>query len=78
MRKDKMLFVFKQCENDDNKISISKNFSFLSIISSVIITRFLKLIIKNKSNENNSDMNFSKDIKKRSISIFKAFKKKMI
>ena len=78
MRKDKMLFVFKRYKHDDNKISISENLSFLSIISFIVITRSLKLIIKNKLNENNFDVNSSKNIKKRSTSTFKAFKKKMI
>ena len=56
-----------------------KNFSFLSIISFIIIRSF-KFIVKNESNENNFDINFSKDIlnKKRLISIFRAFKEKMI
>ena len=65
MRKDKMLFVFERCEYDDNKISTSENLSFLSIILFIIITRSFKFIIKNKSNENNFDMNSSKDIKKK-------------
>ena len=64
MRKDKILFIFKRCENNDNKISISKNLSFLSIILFVIIIRSLKFIIKNKLNENDFDVNSSKDIKK--------------
>ena len=74
-----MLFVFKRCEYNDNKISISKNLSFLSITSSAI-TRSFKFIIKNKLNENNFDINFSKKIsnKKRIASIFKTFKKRII
>ena len=78
MRKDKILFVFKRCEYDDNKILTLKNLSFLSIISFIIIIRSFKLIIKNKLNEDNFDMNSSKDIKKRLTSIFRTFKKKMI
>ena len=78
MRKDKMLFVFKRCEYDDNKISASKNLSFLSIISFIIITRSLKFIVKNESNEDNFDINSLKNIRKRSISILKTLKKKMI
>ena len=76
MLKNKMLFIFKRCEHNNNKISILKNLSFLSIIS-FIITRFLKFIIKNELNENNFDINSLKDIlnKKKSISIFKTFKK---
>ena len=37
MGKDKILFVFKRCKYDDNKILISKNLSFLSITLFVII-----------------------------------------
>ena len=73
-----MLFVFERYKHDDNKISISKNLSFLSTISFIIIARSFKFIIKNKLNENDFDVNSSKDIRKRLISIFKAFKKKMI
>ena len=62
MRKDKILFVFKHCEYDDNKISTTKDLSFLSIISFIIIIRFLKSIAKNELNENNFDINSSKDI----------------
>ena len=65
MRKDKMLFVFKRYKHDDNKISISKNLLFLLIISFIVITRSLKFIIKNKSNEDNFDVNSLKDIKKK-------------
>ena len=79
MFKDKMLFVSERYEYNDNKVSTPKNLSFLSIISSVI-TRSSKPIVKNKSNENNSDMNPSKDTsnKKRTTSISKTFKEKMI
>ena len=79
MLKDKMLFIFERCEYNDNKISTSKNLSFLSI-TSFIITRPFKFIIKNKLNENNFNMNFSKNIsnKKKTISTFKTFKEKMI
>ena len=78
MRKDKMLFVFKRYKYDDNKILTSENLSFLSITLFIIIIRSLKFIIKNKSNENDFDVNFSKDIKKKSISTFKTFKEKTI
>ena len=78
MRKDKMLFVFKRYKHNDNKILISKNLSFLSTISFVIIIRFFKFTIKNKLNEDDFDINSLKDIKKRSTSTFKALKKKMI
>ena len=76
MLKDKIMFIFKQYKYNDNKISASKNFSFLSIISFVIITRSLKSIIKNKLNENNFDITFSYNIsnKKQLILIYKTFK----
>ena len=79
MFKDKMLFIFERCEYNNNKISTSKNFSFL-LITSFVITRFFKFIVKNELNEDNFDMNFSKDIlnKKKSTSTFRAFKEKMI
>ena len=35
--KNKILFVFKRCEYNNNKISISKNLSFLSIILFIVI-----------------------------------------
>ena len=52
----------------------------MSIILFIIITRFFKFIVKNKSNEDNFDIDYSKDIlnKKRLILIFRAFKEKMI
>ena len=80
MIKDKILFIFKRCEYNNNKILISKNLSFLSIISLIFIIRSFKFIIKNELNEDNLDMNFSKNIsnKKKSTLIFKAFKEKMI
>ena len=80
MFKNKILFIFKRCKYDDNKILTSKNLFFLSTTSFVIATRPSKFIIKNKLNENNVDIDFSKDIsnKKRSTSIFKTFKKKKI
>ena len=76
MRKDKMLFVFKRYKYNNNKILISKNLSFLSIILFIIITRSFKFTIKNKLNEDNFDVNSLKDIKKKSTSILRAFKKK--
>ena len=78
MRKDKILFIFKRYKHNNNKVLISENLSFLSIISFIIITRSLKFIVKNKSNEDDIDVNSLKDIKKRSISTLKALKKKMI
>ena len=79
MLKNKMLFISKRCEYDDNKISTSKNFSFLSITSSVV-TRSFKLIVKNELNEDNFNMNSLKDIlnRKRITLTFKTFKEKMI
>ena len=78
MFKNKILFIFKRYEYDNNKISILKNLSFLSITLFIIITRFFKFIIKNELNEDNFDINYSKNIsnKKKSISTFKALKKK--
>ena len=80
MRKDKILFIFKRCKHNNNKILTSKNLSFLSIISFIIITRSLKFIVKNKLNKDNFDINFLKNIlnKKKSILIFKAFKEMKI
>ena len=86
MFKDKILFLFKRCDYNDNKISTLKIFSFLSITLSVIITRSFKSIIENDSNENNFNINHSKDVsnkkestnKKRSILILRIFKKNKI
>ena len=78
--KNKILFIFERYKYNNNKISTSKDFSFLSIISFVIITRFFKFIVKNESNEDSFNMSYLKDIsnKKKLISTFKIFKKKMI
>ena len=76
MRKNKMLFIFKRYKHNDNKVLISENLSFLSIISFIIIIS-LKFIATNL-NEENFNINSSKDIKKRSTSTLRAFKKKMI
>ena len=78
MRKNKMLFVLKRYKYDDNKILILKNLSFLSITLFIIITRFFKFIVKNKSNEDDFDRKSSKDIKKKLTSTLRALKKKMI
>ena len=78
IRKDKILFVFERCEYDDNKILASENLSFLPIMKIISFIITFKLIVENKSDENNSDMNFSKNIKKRSISTLKTFKERMI
>ena len=78
MLKDKILFISERCKHDNNKILLLKNISFLSIIS--FIARSLKFIAKNKSDENNFDINSSKNIlnKKRLTSTFKAFKEMKI
>ena len=80
MLKDKILFVFKRYKYNDNKILTFKNLSFLLKILFIIIIRSFKFIVENKSNENNFDMNYFKDIsnRKRSILTFKALKEKMI
>ena len=80
MLKDKMLFIFKRYKYNNNKTLIFKNLLFLSKTLFVIIIRFFKSIIKNKSNKNNFDINHFKNIsnKKKSILTFKAFKEKMI
>ena len=80
MLKDKMLFVFKRYKYNDNKILTLKNLSFLLKILFIIIIRSFKFIVENKSNENNFDMNYFKDIsnRKRSILTFRTLKKKKI
>ena len=80
MQKNKIVFIFKRCEHDDNKILISKNLSFLSIISFIIIMRSFKFIVKNELNENNFDISSLKNIsnKKRSTLTLKAFKEMKI
>ena len=78
--KNKMLFIFKRCEHNNNKTLALKNLSFLLKTPPIIITRPFKSIIKNESNKNNFDIHHFKDIsnKKKSILTFKAFKEKMI
>ena len=84
--KNKILFLFKRCDYNNNKILILKDLSFLSIILFIIIIRSFKSIVENDSNENNFDINYSKDVsnrkestnKKRLISTFKTFKKNKI
>ena len=80
MLKDKMLFIFKRCKYDDNKISTFENLSFLSKTPFVVITRSFKFIIKNESNGNNFDTYHFKNTsnRKRSTSTFKTLKEKMI
>ena len=76
MFKNKILFFSKRCDHDNSKILTSKDLSFLPNVSSIIITRPFKSIVENDSNENNFDMNYSKDVfnKKRSTLIFRALK----
>ena len=62
MLKDKMLFIFKRCEYNDNKTLAFKDLSFLLKTPFIIIIRSFKFIIKNKSNKNNFDINYSKNI----------------
>ena len=80
MFKNKILFLFKRYNYDNNKILISKDLSFLSNASFIIITRSFKFIVENDSNENNFDMNHFKNVfnKKKSTSTFRAFKKMKI
>ena len=80
MFKNKILFFFKRCDHNNNKILTLKDLSFLSNASFIIIIRSFKLIVKNDSNENNFDMNHFKDVfnRKRSTSTLKAFKEMKI
>ena len=77
MFKNKILFLLKRCDHNNNKISTLKDLSFLSNALSIIITRSFKFIVKNDSNENNFDINHFKDVfnKKRSTSNLKTLKK---
>ena len=78
--KNKILFLSERCDHNNNKILTSKDLSFLSNALSIIITRSFKIIVKNDSNENNFDMNHSKNVfnRKRSTSTFKTFKEMKI
>ena len=77
MLKNKILFVFKWYKYNNNKILISKNLSFLLIISFIIIIWSFKSIVKNELNENNVNINHLKNIsnKKKSTSTSKTLKK---
>ena len=79
MFKNKILFIFKRCKYNDNKILAFKNLLFLLKILFIIIIRSFKFIIKNEINENNFDfdINYFKNIlnKKRLILTFKTLKK---
>ena len=76
MRKNKILFIFKRYKYNDNKVSTIENLSFLSIISFIIIIS-LKFIVENL-NEKSSNVNFSKNTRKRSTFTLKTLKEKMI
>ena len=78
--KNKILFIFKRYKYNNNKILTFENLSFLSKTLFVIIIRSFKFIIKNESNKNNFNINYSKNIlnKKRSILTFRTFKEKII
>ena len=74
IRKNKILFVFKRYKHDDNKVSAFENLSFLPITLFIIITSSKFIAV----NSNEKSSNSLKDIRKRSTSTPKAFKKKMI
>ena len=78
MLKNKVLFIFKRCEHNNNKTLAFENLSFLLKTLFVIIIRSFKFIIENESNKNNFNIDYFKEIsnKKRSILTFKLFKKK--
>ena len=80
MFKNKILFFFKRCDYNNNKILILKNLSFLPSASFIIIIRPFKFIIENDSNKNNFDINHSKNVfnKKRLTSTLKTFKEMKI
>ena len=80
MFKDKILFLFKRYNHNNNKILTSKDLSFLSNALFIIIIRSFKFIVENDSNENNFDINYSKNVfnKKKSTSTFRAFKEMKI
>ena len=80
MFRDKILFLFKRYDHNNNKILISKDLSFLSNASFIIITRPSKFIVKNDSNEDNFDMNHSKNVfnRKRLTSTLKTLKEMKI
>ena len=62
MFKDKILFLFKRYDHNNNKILTLKNLLFLSITLFIVIIRSFKFIIENDSNEDSFDMNHSKDV----------------
>ena len=74
MRKNKILFVSRRYEYNDNKVLTSEDLSFLSIISFIVITSF-KFIVENL-NEESSDVNSLKDTRKRLTFTLKHLRKK--
>ena len=76
MLKNKILFLFKRYNHNNNKILTSKDLSFLPNASFIVITRPFKPIVENDSNENNSDINHFKDVfnRKRSTLTLKTLK----
>ena len=64
MFKNKILFLFKRCDYNNNKISTLKDLSFLPTTLFIVIIRSFKLIVENDSNENNFDMNYSNVLNK--------------
>ena len=61
MRKDKILVISERYKYNNNKILALKNLIFLLITLFINIITPFKSIVKNKSNENNFDINSSKD-----------------
>ena len=80
MFRDKILFLSERCDHNDNKISTSKDLSFLPNASFIVIIRSFKSIIENDSNEDNFDMNYSKNAfnRKRSTSTLRILKEMKI
>ena len=80
MLKDKILFFSERCDHDNSKILTSKDLSFLSNVSLIVITRSFKFIIENDSNEDSFDINYFKDVfnKKRLTLILRTLKEMKI
>ena len=76
---NKLLFIFKRYDYNNNKISLSKDFLFLLIISFIVIIYSFQFITKNKLNKENFDIKYIKDIlnRKKLTLILKIFKKKI-
>ena len=75
---NKLLFIFKRYDYNNNKISLSKDFLFLLIISFIVIIYSFQFITKNKLDKENFDIKYIKDIlnRKKLTLILKIFKKK--